>query len=284
MGMAQQTVERLQLGAALGRLREAADKSQQEAAEALGLSTGRISQIEHAKGTLSVEELGRLLDFYGVHGSERETVLALGAVSRKRQKRRGYVDNLPQPFQRLTDLQASAEVVGWYECGVVPGLAQSPDYIRALLGSADSVFWEASEQETADRIEFRLQQQRQLLAAPAPRKIKLIFTEDTLHHVVGGPSVMRGQVLHLLQMIEQHPRISVRVVPNAVPDNPALGGGLMVLDFAESTPVAFASVLHGPYTYYDQPADTDPMRRIFGRVEELALSADDTRALLIGML
>jgi transcriptional regulator with XRE-family HTH domain len=283
--MAQKTVERLQLGAALTRLRGAAGRSQQEAAAVLGLSTGRISQIEHAKGTLGIEELTRLLDFYEVAGAERETVLALGAASRKRQKRRGYVDTLPEPFQRLTDLQATAEAVGWYECGVVPGLAQSPDYVRALLGSADSIFWDSSEEETANRIEFRLRQQRQVLESPSPQAIRLIFTEDTLHHVVGGPSVMRGQVLHLLQLVERHPRLSIRVVPNSAPDNPALGGGLVVLDFdAGRRPVAFASVLHGPYTYYDQPEDTVPMRRIFDRVQELALSAGESRALLISLL
>ncbi|GAB2997717.1 hypothetical protein GCM10027184_61300 [Saccharothrix stipae] len=39
-----------------------------------------------------------------------------------------------------------------------------------------------------------------------------------------------------------------------------------------------ASSLFGVYL------PSSPMRRTIGRVEELALSADDTRALLIGML
>ncbi|CCH35623.1 helix-turn-helix transcriptional regulator [Actinosynnema sp. NPDC047251] len=284
MGMAEQTVERRQLGLALARLRDEAGKSQLEAGRAINRSAGRISQVEHGKGTLAEDELIRLLDFYDVRGEERRTILALGTASRKRVKPRGYLDVLPQPFQRLAELQAAAEVINWYECGVLPGLLQSPNYIRALLGSADSIFWEASAEETGQRIDFRLGQQRKVLESTSAKAINLVFTEDSLQHVVGGPSVMRGQVLHLLQMMEEHPALDVRVVPNGVPDNPALGGGLVVLDFVDGTPVAFVSTLYGPYTYYHQPADTEPMRRIFKRVHELALNADDTRSLLVGML
>ncbi|GGP39114.1 hypothetical protein GCM10010185_08310 [Saccharothrix coeruleofusca] len=284
MGLAQQTVERLQLGLALARLRDAANKSQQEAASAIGRTAGRISQVENGKGTLNTDELGVLLDFYGVAEDERETVLALGVASRKRQSRRGYVDVLPQPFQRMTDLQVAAEVIDWYECGVIPGLAQSPAYIRALLSSADSIFWEASERETEERIQFRLAQQRRVLRSGQSKTINLVFSEDTLHHLIGGASVMRGQVLHLLQLVEENPRLTIQVVPNSVENNPALGGGLVALEFGEARPVAFASVLHGPYTYYDQPGDTEPMRRIFNRVRELAMSPEDTRSLLITTL
>ncbi|RKT51719.1 helix-turn-helix domain-containing protein [Saccharothrix australiensis] len=284
MGMAEQTVERRQLGLALARLRDDAGRSQLEAGRAIGRSAGRISQIEHGKGTLGPDELIKLLDFYEVGNDERATILALGTASRRRVKPRGYLDVLPQPFKRLGELQAAAEVISWYECGVMPGLVQSPQYIRSLLGSADSIFWEASEEETSERIEFRLAQQRLVLESQSPRKINLIFTEDTLHHVVGGPSVMRGQVLHLLQMMEEYPMLDVRVVPNAVPDNPALGGGLVVLDFPEGTPVAFVSTLYGAYTYYHQPSDIQPMRRIFERVHQLALSAENTRSLLVNTL
>ncbi|GAA1346216.1 helix-turn-helix domain-containing protein [Saccharothrix algeriensis] len=284
MGTARPTIERLQLGLALTRLRTGANRSQGEAAEAIGRSGGRLSQVENGKGGLGPDELIKLLDFYGVRGPERETILALGAAARRRAPRRAYVDNLPEPFQRLSELQAAAREIDWYECGVIPGLVQSPDYVRAIMALSNSIHWEDSAEETGERIAYRQEHQRRVLEASEPKDISVVFTEDSLDHVIGGPSVMRGQVLHLLQLAERHPTLSIRIVPTTAVDNPALGGGLVVLNFPHATPVTFAAVLHGPYTFYDQPRDIEPMQRLFRRVEELALSRDDTRALLINRI
>ncbi|MBB5954406.1 transcriptional regulator with XRE-family HTH domain [Saccharothrix tamanrassetensis] len=281
MGTARPTVERLQLGLALTRLRTAANRSQGEAAEAIGRTGGRLSQVENGKGGLGPDELSKLLDFYGVRGPERETILALGAAARRRAPRRAYVDNLPEPFQRLSELQAAAREINWYECGVIPGLVQSPDYVRAIMALSNSIYWDDSEQETSERIAYRQEHQRRVLEASDPKTISVVFTEDTLDHVIGGPSVMRGQVLHLLQLTERHPTLSIRIIPNTTVDNPALGGGLVVLDFPHATPVSFSAVLYGPYTFYDHREDIEPMQRLFRRVEELSLSREDSRALLV---
>ncbi|MBB5806686.1 transcriptional regulator with XRE-family HTH domain [Saccharothrix ecbatanensis] len=282
MGQARQTVERLQLGLALTRLRGRANKSQGEAGAVINRSASRLSQVENGKGALGTEELVKLLDYFGVRGQERETILALGAAARRRSTRRGYVDNLPEPFQRLVELQAAARQINWYECGIVPGLVQSPDYIRAIMRLSNSIYWDSSEAETVERILFREEHQRRVLEIGEPKQIDIVFTEDSLDHVIGDASVMRGQLLHLLQLLER--QVNIRVVPNGTANNPALGGGLVVLDFPQATPVSFASVLHGPYTYYDQPEDIEPMQRIFTRVQELALSSEDTRMLLIDRL
>lgn len=282
MGQARQTIERLQLGLALTRLRTHAKRSQSEAGAAIGRTAGRLSQVENGRGGLGVEELTKLLDFYGVRGPERETILALGAAARRRATRRGYIDNLPEPFQRMAELQAAANVISWYECGIVPGLVQSPAYVRAIMNLSNSIYWDSSDEETVERILFREEHQRRVLEIGSPRQIDIVFTEDSLDHVIGDASVMRGQLLHLLQLLER--QVDIRIVPNGTANNPALGGGLVVLDFPRATPVSFASVLHGPYTYYDQPEDIEPMQRTFRRVRELALSSEDTRLLLLDRL
>lgn len=284
MGLARQTIERLQLGLALARLRNQARKSQGEAGAAIGRTPGRISQVENGKGGLGVEELTKLLDFYGARGLERQTVLALGSAARRRAPRRGYVDNLPEPFQRLAELQAAATDIRWYECGVIPGLVQSPDYVRSIMELSNSIYWPDSEEETAERVAFRREHQRRVLETGSAEGIDIVFTADSLDNVVGDASVMRGQVLHLLQLLERHPGLDIGVIPAGTPNNPALGGGLVVLGFAQATPVGFATSLHGPATYYDQPEDVEPMQRIFARVKDLALSRADTRALLISRI
>ncbi|GAA2666292.1 MULTISPECIES: helix-turn-helix transcriptional regulator [Actinosynnema] len=284
MSSVRPTVERLQLGVSLTRLRTAARKSQSEAASAIDRTAARLSQVENGKGSLGTEELVKLLDFYDIRGNERNTILALGAAARRRSVRRGYVDTLPEPFQRLVEMQVAASRISWYECGVIPGLVQSPDYLQAIMRTGNSIYWESSEEETGNRISFRLDHQRRVLECSDPKEITVIFTEDSLQHVVGGTSVMRGQALHLLQLLERHENLTIGIVPNNAVDNPALGGGLVLLDFQESSPVSFAPLLYGPCTYYDQAEDLATMQRMYDRVEELALSRENTRELLIDLV
>ncbi|SHH01029.1 helix-turn-helix domain-containing protein [Streptoalloteichus hindustanus] len=283
MGQVQQTVERRQLGLALQRLRTQAGLGQQDAANAIRRSAPRISQVEHGKGSLSVEELRTLLDLYGVVGDERETLLALGTQARKRRHQpwQVYTDLLPDAFQRLADLQADATAITYYETGLVPGLAQSPDYVRAIITSGDGVWWPQSPEETERRIAFRLNQQRRVLTTDGHKHLDVIFTEDALRNIVGSQTVMAGQAAHLLQLTTQHSNVTVRIVPSETVDNPGLGGGLMLLDFAAAPSICHLPTLYGPGTYFDQPDDIEPMRRLLERVQSLALSPAETKSLLL---
>ncbi|WP_439662336.1 helix-turn-helix domain-containing protein [Lentzea sp. HUAS TT2] len=278
VGQARQTVERLQLGLALQRLRTKAGRSQQEAADLIGRSAPRLSQVENGKGALDSAELTRLLDFYGVQGEERATLLELGKASRRRQPRAGYVDALPNSFPRFMDLLSAARRISWYECGIIPGLVQSKSYVEAAIGANTAV-----RSDAAERIAFRLEMQQQVLTSTA-EQINIVFTEDSLLHVVGDDSVMRRQALHLLELMEQHSTLNIRIVPLGAVDNPGNGGGLIALEFDKADPVTFASTIYGPSTYYDQASFTEPMRKLFEQIQDLAYNVQDTRAALIDLL
>ncbi|MEV6229070.1 helix-turn-helix transcriptional regulator [Saccharopolyspora shandongensis] len=284
MPAGRQTVERRQLGLMLRRFRDRAGKTQQQAARAIGRDTARISQVETAKGSFSLEELDALLDFYCVDEAERQTVLELGAQARKRQRGRGYTDQLPLAFERLADLQADAKAIGFYESSIVPGLAQSADYMRAVINAGDGVWWESSQEEVEGRVAFRSELQRRVLDADEPKDLSFVMAERALDEVIGSFSVLRGQVLHLLQLGER-PNVAVQVLPRTVLNNPLLGGGLITLDFGSSAPrIAFVPAPYGPSTYHDQEADTVPMFHAYRRVQELALDQDASRAMLIDKL
>jgi transcriptional regulator with XRE-family HTH domain len=279
VGQARQTVERLQLGLALQRLRTAAGKSQQEAADLIGRSAPRLSQVENGKGALDAAELRQLLDFYGVDGEERETLLELGKASRRRQPRAGYVDALPNSFPRFMDLLSAARRISWYECGIIPGLVQAESYVEAIIGAGTAVL-----PEVAERIAYRLELQRQVLASGNAEQIDIVFTEDSMLHVVGDHSVMRRQALHLLELMERQSALSIRMVPLQTVNNPGNGGGLIALEFDTAQPVTFGSTIYGPSTYYDHASYTEPMRQLFEQIQDLAWDVQDTRAALLGFL
>jgi transcriptional regulator with XRE-family HTH domain len=278
VGQARQTVERLQLGLALQRLRTKAGRSQQEAADLIGRSAPRLSQVENGKGALDSAELAQLLDLYGVKGEERATLLELGKASRRRQPRAGYVDALPNSFPRFMDLLSAARRISWYECGIIPGLVQAKSYVEANIRANTAV-----QSEAAERIAFRLELQQQVLASAA-EQINIVFTEDSLLHVVGDDSVMRRQALHLLELMEKHSTLSIRIVPLQAVNNPGNGGGLIALEFDTAEPVTFGSTIYGPSTYYDQASYTEPMRQLFEQIQDVAWTVQDTRAALIEFL
>ncbi|MEV6235047.1 helix-turn-helix transcriptional regulator [Saccharopolyspora shandongensis] len=282
MARARQTLERRQLGLALRRIREESGKTQQAAAEAIGRVRSRIVELEDGKGTLSREDLVGLLDFYGISGDERETVLALGAQARKRQRGRTYTDLLPGAFQRFADLEASATEISSYESGVLPGLLQSPGYVRAVIEECDGVWWDATtDAELEQRIAFRLERQERSLSPAEPRSFRFVLTEDSLRAVVGSPEVMREQLQHLAAAIDTRDDLVVQVLEQDASRNPARGGGFTVFGFGDKgSPVGFSSTVFSPSTYHSNEADTTIMLRAFREIQSLALDRDRSRRLV----
>lgn len=284
MTRGRQTVERRQLGLMLKRLRRAADRSQVEAARAIGRDQTRVSRAEVGNGSLSIDELTVLLDLYGVLDQDRQTVLSLGAQARKRQRGATYTDVLPGGFQRLADLEADATVIRSYEVGIIPGLLQSPGYLHALINTGVDIWWDAEHEEIEGRVGFRLEQQHRVLDAIPQKELRFIFTEDALQHIVGDPSTMRSQLLHLLSLLEKQSRLTIQVLPAGAVDSPLLGGGFLLMDFDGSPRCGSASVVFGPCTYHDAERDTVAMLRAFRRVEELAFTPDESRSFLVTAL
>lgn len=281
MGKARQTFERRQLGLTLRRLREAAGKSQQVAAERISKARSQVVELEDGRGTLPADDLAKLLNLYEVSGDERQTVLDLGALARARQKRRAYTDLLPGSFQRFADLEANATEIACYEYGLIPGLLQSPGYIRAEITDTDGVWWEPSVAEVRERIMYRTERQARILESAESKALRFVVAEVALRAAVGSPDVMREQRLHLMNLLERRENLTLQVLRSDTHGNPARGGGFTVFRFGEKgSSVGVAPVVNGPATYYDALSDTAPMFRAFDRLQELALSPEASSKLI----
>ncbi|MEU5853511.1 helix-turn-helix domain-containing protein [Saccharopolyspora shandongensis] len=282
MGQARQTVERRQLGLTLRRLRKEAGKSQQEAANAIGKVRSRIVDLEDGRSATPEDDLIKLLDCYGVSDERRETVLSLGAEARKRQRRRTYTDLLPGAFQRFADLEASATEISSYESGIIPGLLQSPGYVRAVIEECDGVWWDATtDAELEQRIAFRLDRQERSLTPTGQRSFRFVLTEDSLRAVVADAEVMHEQLQHLAALVDTRDDLVVQVLKQDASRNPARGGGFTVFSFSDrGTPVGFFTAVFGPSTYHSDEADTATMLHGFSELQNLALDRDKSRALI----
>jgi transcriptional regulator with XRE-family HTH domain len=108
----------------------------------------------------------------------------------------------PEWFREWPGIEAKAVLLRGYTAMVVPGLLQTEEYARALLG---------------DEAKVRARIERQAIltrADPPPPKLRYIFDEGVLHREVGGRDIMRAQLEHLGSISSAN--IIMQVVPMGV--------------------------------------------------------------------
>jgi hypothetical protein len=275
------TIPRVLLGEAIKQLRGDRGRTLDELAAVVGKDRPRMVKVVDGTGTLSTEELADLIDYLEATPTQRTELLALGVEARKRSRSTPYMDLAPEWQHKVAWLEAIARDIWVYQKGVFPNLIQSPAYVDAMMTVGEGIWFDDSDGERANRVAFRLQRQRSVFDAVPPKRVELFLTDDALVAEVGGPAVMRDQILHVLDFFEKQSNVTIRMVPVAARGNPAQGGGLTMLRFGEVLrPVGFSHTVYGPSPYLDNVDDTERLLRAFNKLRELALSPEQTRALL----
>jgi transcriptional regulator with XRE-family HTH domain len=285
MAEAVPTLPRIFLGEALKQLRADRGNSIDDLAKVVGKDRARLVKVLDGKATLSAEELPELLEFLGAPAAQRKELLTLGIQTRRRATGLPYLDLAPGSWRRIALLEALASELWIYETGLFPYVIQAPEYVRAIMDVGDGIWWDTDEAETANRTEFRLERQRSIIAAEKPKTLDLFFTESALAAEIGGPDVLRAQITHTLKMITEYKNLTVRIVPNSAPDNPAQHSGIYMFRFGDVLrPIGFLPAAYGPSPYFDKASETDRLTRAFNKVREIAYSPRRTREILVARL
>ena len=223
------TVLRMMLGSQLRRFRETAGVTPEQAAYEIRASRSKISRMEHGRVGFKGRDVNDLLTLYGVHDEQiRTRMLAFAEQASTPGWWSKYDDVLPDWFEAFLGLEGAASVIRTFELQFVYGLFQTEDYARAvtLLGNKT-----ASAEEIDRRVSVRLKRQA-VLAGPDPPQVWSVMDEAVLRRPVGGRTVMRAQLAHLIEVASQ-PRVTIQVVPFARGGHAAAGGSFTVLRFAE---------------------------------------------------
>ncbi|WP_203918276.1 helix-turn-helix domain-containing protein [Rugosimonospora africana] len=223
------TMLRRQLGAELRRIRDRAQRTVASVADQVGWSESKLSRIETANTGVRNADLDRLLTAYGVDDAERTRLRALAAQSRQRAWWEAYGDALPDAYETFIGFEAEATSIRTYEAQVVPGLLQTAEYASAVMHA----FVPSDRSEVIEqRVAVRMARQAVLTRQPPPQ-LWAILDEDVLRRPVGGPDVLRRQLLRLIQASEQS-MVTIQILPFSVGAHPGLAGSFMVLEFAGS--------------------------------------------------
>jgi transcriptional regulator with XRE-family HTH domain len=139
--------------------------------------------------------------------------------------------NLPFPasFRSFAPHEAEATALYIFEHSLIPGLLQTEAYARAILETHPDV----TEDLVNDRLAGRLSRQAILERDdPPPPVVCALIDQSALNREIGGPMVMRDQLVHLSAM-SRRPNITVQIIPNTGA-HPGLLGAFTVADLAGS--------------------------------------------------
>ncbi|GLZ54203.1 helix-turn-helix transcriptional regulator [Actinomycetospora sp. NBRC 106378] len=271
------TTLRRQLGARLRQLRQEAGKTAQQVADDLDFSISKVSRMESGARAVSEPDLVSLIRYFGVQTGEAAELEETARGARRR--REAWVDVVPPSteFQRFVssgfiDLERDAAYVREFNSGVVPGLLQTSEYMRAMM------LQDAPEDrdvlETA--ISLRLGRQARLSARG---RYSVIIDEAVLARVVGSSAVMHEQ----LQSIIGRCRVGaaeVRVIPFSAGFHPGLNSVFVALDMGRSGPnVVFIEGLVG-FQRVDNIETITRFENVWQDLERCSASRAESHALL----
>ena len=194
-GSGSPTVLRILLGAQLRRLREAKRLSLEEAGNVIRASHSKISRLETGRVGFKDRDIVDLLTFYGVTDEkEREAMRSLATRANSPGWWHDYADVLPSWFEPYVGLEEAASQIRAYEVQFVPGLLQTEDYARAV-----TMLGYSNPKEINRRVSLRMARQA-ILDRTDPPSLWVVLDEALLRRPIGGPSAMRAQLKHLIEM------------------------------------------------------------------------------------
>ncbi|TVT22347.1 helix-turn-helix domain-containing protein [Amycolatopsis rhizosphaerae] len=267
------TSRRKALGNELRHARIAAKMTQQQVAEVLGCTQGKVNKIESGAVGVKLGDVRAMLDAFGINGDESETLMNLArAAAGQRGHWSGYRSVVPHWFRTFTDLEPAAVEIMTWTGERVPGPLQSEHYMLKQ-------FTEFGATDVTSLVRNRLDR-KAVFDQPQPPYYRFILSEAALRRAPGGhaPAVMLDQIEHLMEL-DKRQRVYIHVLEfdarlAAVPND------FTIMRFADRTR-DFVYIEHSAGgIYLDDQKDFQLFVDAWDRLRGAALERQETREFL----
>jgi transcriptional regulator with XRE-family HTH domain len=259
------TVLKRRLGRELRNLRQTKNLTAAQVAKSLNWSESKVSRIEGGKSPLSDKDARALLGLYGVDKSE-EVQQFVGLVRRSRQEGwwHSYGDALPDWFKAFVGFEADASEIRIYQNELIPGLLQTKAYAFEVIRAMNP---EETTEQVENRASLRFERQEILgRKEPAPPRIWTILNESALRRSVGSGMVMAEQLNHVANLVDEHPGVTVQILPFDAGAHASMGYNFSILSFSDVPgSIAYTEALTSA-TYIDKELDLGRHDQIFQRL------------------
>ncbi|MDH6537526.1 helix-turn-helix transcriptional regulator [Streptomyces sp. SPB4] len=262
-------MNKAQLGAALRALREASGKEAKAVARSALMSPSKLSKIENANLLPSATDVERILTAIGLSDAikaeytEAARAATTEATAWRLLKRAG----IHKGQQAAKALEAQMAMLRLFQPSLVPGLLQTPEYIRAILQRHD-----LSEDALTRTISGRLE--RQAVLFESSKKLRFVITEPVLRWRIVPPQMMAAQLDRIVSM-SRLSHVDIRVVPLSAPQTDIANHAFVIRDDRMVT----VETVHAEIVVTD-PRDVEMYVRKFEGFERSALSGDLMRSLV----
>ncbi|KJS61890.1 helix-turn-helix transcriptional regulator [Streptomyces rubellomurinus] len=274
--MAVSTVRRRRLGGVLRKLREERKLTAEVVADATGMSQAKLTRIETAHTAAKVEDVNKLLDYYGCDDEEyRAGLISITKEGSKRGWWLSYRDVINSTATDLILLEADATTYRTYESAFIPGLFQTPDYARIVIDRLRI----SSGGSVEDLVQVRMARQS-ILTRPNPLQVWAVIHEAALCTNANRPEIMVPQLDRLLTL-SRLPNINIQVMPTGAAIHAGMSGAFTLMGFPQRQDldvVLVEGLLSGMWV--EDPADVEIYRAKFQEITAEAMSVDSSLAFI----
>jgi transcriptional regulator with XRE-family HTH domain len=208
------------VGRQLRLRREAVGMRVVDFAKAVGYGDDLVYKVEGGKRIPRQEYLDRADEVLGAGG--------LVSAAWEDVKRVRY----PKRVRELGKLEGKAVEIALYECHIIPGLLQTPEHARSVIGAAQPPY---SPDDVERMVAARLARQSVFERSPAPA-LSFVLEEGVLRRPIGGTMVWRQQLERLLEVGRLH-NVVLQVMPMDCDTHSGLDGRIELLKFPDGTAV-----------------------------------------------
>jgi transcriptional regulator with XRE-family HTH domain len=246
--------------------------------EALGFSRNYWSAVENERRVLAADKLVKLMELLEFDDDEQRELLELRDAAKERGWWTRYSGLFSTELQRFFGLEHGAQGIRTYESLIIPGLLQTEDYARAMM-SADMTVRQV---EVEQRVGVRMSRQERL-GGEEPLHLTAIISQAALLQQIGGPGVLRGQLAHLANMIEEHPdTLEVLVIPFTATACGLFGAGTFhLIDFVSPrlSTLAWQETVT-TQGIIDEPTQVRDLSMTYGEALRSTMNAQDSLSLI----
>ncbi len=242
------SVRQRRVSAELRALRQDKKLTCQEVADALDWSVSKVSRMETGVRGLFPDDVAAMLGYLKAPSALREELLRLVREGEKP----NWIQigsGLPKMWKNLIRIENDATAIYNYEPLFVPGLLQTGDYARAVIGAGNL---ELAEGAVDQLVRTRIGRHALLSRHDAP-SLMVMMDEMVLRRPIGDAGCMFGQLQHLLNM-SSRPRVEIRVVPFSVGANPGLEGPMVILEFVDQPTLVHVEI-RSASGFLEEPAE-----------------------------
>lgn len=183
-------------------------------------------------------------------------------------------EHTPRRFDHCLELEARAARIQEFDASVIPGLLQTPAYMRALFIKGNPGM---SSKEIDRLVAARLGRQ-EVLRSDAPPDAWWIFSEAALRQAVGGPGVMREQLAALLPLVETR-HTTIQVVPFEAGACTLMSGTLILLTLPDNSTTVYQEGPRNGEIFDDRETVTQRVRE-YDLMKASALPPGESAALI----